>query len=123
MTTTAPNQGGTLAIDLIGNTPLVRLPKVTADLPAGVTVAGEGRVAQSGRQRQGSARALDDPRRDRARAPDPGEDDPGGDERQHRDRAGDDRRGARLPGRTLPAGERQPRAEAHPARLRRRRSC
>src|SRR4051794_10385178 len=41
MTTTAPNQIGTLAIDLIGNTPLVRLAKVTADLPTGVTVVAK----------------------------------------------------------------------------------
>jgi cysteine synthase B len=41
MTTTAPNQIGTLPIDLIGNKPQVRLAKVTAELPAGVTIAAK----------------------------------------------------------------------------------
>ena len=61
MTTTAPNQIGTLAIDLIGNTPLVRLAKVTADLPAGVTLCAKAEWLQSRRLRQGPPRALDDP--------------------------------------------------------------
>lgn len=41
MTTTAAQRSGTLAIDLIGNTPLVRLEKVTAGLPTEVTVAAK----------------------------------------------------------------------------------
>jgi len=41
MVIAVPQQSGVNALDLIGNTPLVRLTKVTADLPAGVTVAGK----------------------------------------------------------------------------------
>jgi cysteine synthase B len=41
MVIAAPRQSGVSALDLIGNTPLVRLTKVTADLPAGVTIAGK----------------------------------------------------------------------------------
>ncbi len=37
----APRHYGTIPLDLIGNTPLVRLTKVTAGLPFGVTVSGK----------------------------------------------------------------------------------
>ncbi len=41
MVTTALSGSGTAALDLIGNTPLVRLERVTAGLPPGVTVAAK----------------------------------------------------------------------------------
>ena len=50
----------------------------------------------------------------------PGQDHPRRDLGQHRHRLRDDRRRARLQGDAVPAGERQPRAEADPARARRR---
>ncbi len=40
-TITPPRQGATAALDLIGNTPLIRLDKVAAALPGGVTVAAK----------------------------------------------------------------------------------
>ena len=103
MTTTAPNQSGTLAIDLIGNTPLVRLAQVTAHLPAAVTVAAKAEWYNPGGSvkdrpalamiRDGIARGLLTPDKTILRR----------DERQHRHRLRDDRRGARLPGRALHA--------------------
>jgi len=41
MTMTSPQRIGTSALDLIGNTPLIRLAKVAAELPAGVTLAAK----------------------------------------------------------------------------------
>ena len=41
MAMTSPQQIGTSALDLIGNTPLIRLEKVAAELPAGVTLAAK----------------------------------------------------------------------------------
>ncbi len=41
MAMTSPQRIGTSALDLIGNTPLIRLEKVTAELPTGVTLAAK----------------------------------------------------------------------------------
>ena len=41
MTMTSPQRIGTSALDLIGNTPLIRLAKVAAELPDGVTLAAK----------------------------------------------------------------------------------
>lgn len=41
MAMTSPQRIGTSALDLIGNTPLIRLEKVAAELPAGVTLAAK----------------------------------------------------------------------------------
>jgi len=41
MAVTSPQRIGTSALDLIGNTPLIRLEKVAAELPAGVTLAAK----------------------------------------------------------------------------------
>jgi cysteine synthase len=72
MVIAAPRQSGVEALDLIGNTPLVRLTKVTADLPAGVTIAGKAEWRNPGGSvkdrpalamiRDGSARGLLTPR-------------------------------------------------------------
>ena len=90
---------------------------------AGRGAVREGRVAEPGRigERPGR-RAHDSRRRSHWRAH-PGSHDPRRDVRQHRHRLRHGRRGARLQREAVPAGKREPRAQAHPARARRRAAC
>ena len=82
-------------LDLVGNTPLVRLGRVGAR--PRVRPRRQGRAVQPGRQRQGPARDRDD-RRGRARRPAaPGRHDRRTDVGQHRRGARHRRRPARLP--------------------------
>ena len=80
----------------------------------------QARGLQSGRLGEGPRRAVDGARRPRDRRAASRQDDHRLDLGQHRHRAGDDRRGARLSGHTGHARQRQPRAQAHHQRLRRR---
>ena len=81
----------------------------------------EGGVAEPGRLGEGSrGRADDCSRARRSGALHAGRHDPRRDVGQHRHRLRDGRRGARLPREAVRAGERHARAQADPARLRRR---
>ena len=79
---------------LIGNTPLVRLNKLTEGLDA--TSRGQTRVLQPGKFGEGPHRRRDHRRRRTVRRAAARRDDRRGDQRQHRDRARLRRRRARL---------------------------
>ena len=81
-------------VDLIGNTPLVRLNSVTRDL--GPTRAGQDRVPQPRRLRQGPHRRPHGRRRRGQRRAPARRHDRGADQREHRRRAGAGRPAARL---------------------------
>ena len=104
---------------VVGNTPLVALPRLGAELPG--RGGREARVLQSRRVGQGPDRRRDDRRR-RARRPDRARalGDRRADQRQHRDRPGTGGRRARLPADPHAAGGDEPGAHSAAAHLRRR---
>ena len=107
-------------LDLVGNTPLLELKRLTAGLiPAGRADFRQARGLQPRRLGQGSAGEKNDRGRNRRRQVEARQGDSRFDLGQHRNRAGDDRRHARLSGRAGDAVEREPRAQENRRGLRR----
>ena len=106
-------------VDLIGNTPLIRLSGFEAGLRnVELYAKAEWRNPGGSVKDRPAARMIADG--ERSRRADARQDPPRRHVRQHRHRLRDDRRRARLPRPAVRAGERDARAEADPAGVRRR---
>ena len=103
--------------NLIGNTPLVRINRLSAGCPGGSR--RQAGVLQPRAQREGPDRVVDDRGRRESGFDQTGHDHPGADQRQHRHRAGHGMRGARLQVRVRDAGHHEQGAARAAACLRR----
>ena len=115
----ADSRTSSSVLDLIGRTPLVRLRRFERETP-GVELYAKAEWQNPGgsvKDRAAARMILDG---ELSGPLPPGAHDPRRDIRQHRHCVRDGRRRPGIQGQAVPAGERQPRAEADPARVRRR---